>query len=281
MTGFLDELQAAVTAAAERVGPAVIGLGRGWGRGSGVVIADGRVITNAHVLRGEEVAVKRPDGEYALGRVAGLDADLDVAVIDVDTAGAPAVAWEPDDPRGRPARAARVRARRPGRPRPAHDVRPGHRDRPLVPRARAGAASAARSSTRRRCRAAPRAARWSTPRAGCSGSTRCAWRAAWCWRCRRTPPCAPGSTRSGAARRRRGRGSARRSRPPRAARKLRAAVGLPERDGLLVRAVEADSPADARRPAARRPARRRGRAARCTGSTSCSRRSTPPGTRWR
>ena len=40
MTGFLDELQAAVTAAAERVGPAVIGLGRGWGRGSGVVIAE-------------------------------------------------------------------------------------------------------------------------------------------------------------------------------------------------------------------------------------------------
>ena len=80
MTGFLDELQAAVTAAAERVGPSVIGLGRGWGRGSGVVIAEGRVLTNAHVLRGDEVAVRRPDGEVALGRVAGLDADLDVAV---------------------------------------------------------------------------------------------------------------------------------------------------------------------------------------------------------
>ncbi|HYM58426.1 MAG TPA: PDZ domain-containing protein, partial [Solirubrobacteraceae bacterium] len=31
--------------------------------------------------------------------------------------------------------------------------------------------------------------------------------------------------------------------PARAARRLRSAVGLPERDGLLVRAVEADSPA--------------------------------------
>jgi serine protease Do len=31
--------------------------------------------------------------------------------------------------------------------------------------------------------------------------------------------------------------------PPRAARKLRAAVGLPERDGLLVRGVDAESPA--------------------------------------
>ena len=95
MPGFLDELQAAVTAAAETVGPSVIGLGRGWGRGSGVVVADGRVLTNAHVLRGDEVAVKRADGEHALGRVAGLDADLDVAVIEVDTAGAPGIAWDP------------------------------------------------------------------------------------------------------------------------------------------------------------------------------------------
>ena len=37
----LDELQAAVTAAAERVGPSVVGLGRGWGRGSGVVSRTG------------------------------------------------------------------------------------------------------------------------------------------------------------------------------------------------------------------------------------------------
>jgi serine protease Do len=95
MMGFLDELQTAIAAAAERVGPSVVGLGRGWGRGSGVVIAEGRVLTNAHVLRGEEVAVRRADGEVALGRVAGLDDALDVAVIAVDTGAAPAVAWDP------------------------------------------------------------------------------------------------------------------------------------------------------------------------------------------
>jgi serine protease Do len=33
--------------------------------------------------------------------------------------------------------------------------------------------------------------------------------------------------------------------PPRAARRMRAAVGLPERDGLLVRGVESGSPAEA------------------------------------
>jgi serine protease Do len=93
-TGLLAGLEAAVQAVAERVGPAVVGLGRGWGRGSGVVIADGRVLTNAHVLRGEEVAVRRADGEVALGRVAALDDALDVAVVAVDTGGAPAVDWD-------------------------------------------------------------------------------------------------------------------------------------------------------------------------------------------
>lgn len=95
MTGFLDDLQATVTALAEQVGPAVVGLGRGWGRGSGVVVAEGRVLTNAHVLRGEEVAVTRADGEVALGRVAGADDALDIAVIAVDTGAAPVVAWDP------------------------------------------------------------------------------------------------------------------------------------------------------------------------------------------
>src|SRR5215217_6710198 len=96
MTGFLDELQAAVAAVTEQVAPAVVGLGRGWGRGSGVVIGDGHVLTNAHVLRGDEVAVRRGGGEVVLGRVAGADEALDVAVIAVDTGDAPAVAWEPD-----------------------------------------------------------------------------------------------------------------------------------------------------------------------------------------
>ena len=91
--GFLDELQETIGAVRERVGPSVVGLGRGWGRGSGVVIADGRVLTNAHVLRGDEVAVTRGD-DMVMGRVAGVDADLDVAVIAVDTGGAPPIAWD-------------------------------------------------------------------------------------------------------------------------------------------------------------------------------------------
>ena len=104
MNQVLEALQQAVTEAAEKVGPAVVGLGRGWGRGSGVVVAAGQVLTVAHVLRGDEVAVTFADGRTAEGRVAGSDPDLDVAVIAVDTGDVAPVAWEPGDtpPAGSP-----------------------------------------------------------------------------------------------------------------------------------------------------------------------------------
>src|SRR5215204_6529433 len=94
----LEELQQSVASAAERVGPSVVGLGRGWGWGSGVVTAAGTVLTNAHVLRGDEVAVTFADGRTEHGRVAGVDADLDLAAIAVDTGDAPPVAWDPERP---------------------------------------------------------------------------------------------------------------------------------------------------------------------------------------
>ncbi len=92
----LDELRDAVAGAAEAVGPSVVGLGRGWGRGSGVVTAPGIVVTNAHVLRGEEVAVAFADGRTEHGRVAGVDPDLDLAAIAVETGDAPPIGWEPE-----------------------------------------------------------------------------------------------------------------------------------------------------------------------------------------
>ncbi len=96
MTEVLEAIGRAVNEAADKVGPSVVGLGRGWGRGSGVVIAPGQVVTVAHVLRGDEVAVAFPGGDVREGRVLGSDPDLDVAVIGVDTGDAPAVAWAED-----------------------------------------------------------------------------------------------------------------------------------------------------------------------------------------
>ncbi len=89
----LEDIEASVQEAAGRSGPAVVGLGRGWGVGSGVVIAPGRVLTNAHNLRQEETTVTFADGRQASGRVLGSDSDLDVAVIEVDTADLDPVDW--------------------------------------------------------------------------------------------------------------------------------------------------------------------------------------------
>src|SRR5215467_12428570 len=94
---LLEELEAAVQASAERNGPAVVGLGRGWGVGSGVVIAPGRVLTNAHNLRHDETTVTFLDGRQATGKVLGADGDLDIAVIDVDTADVEPVDWPEGD----------------------------------------------------------------------------------------------------------------------------------------------------------------------------------------
>ena len=88
----IEELQTAVADVSERVGPSIVGIGRGT-RGSGVVIAAGKVLTNAHNLRGDEVTVTFADGRSVRGTVAGYDGDGDLTVIDVDTGGASPIEW--------------------------------------------------------------------------------------------------------------------------------------------------------------------------------------------
>src|SRR4051794_17432622 len=97
MTAVLEEIGSAVGEVAERIGPSVVGIGRGWGVGSGVVVADGRVLTNAHNLRRDETTVSFADGRRERGRVTGVDADNDLAVIEVDTGDATPLEWgDPD-----------------------------------------------------------------------------------------------------------------------------------------------------------------------------------------
>jgi serine protease Do len=88
----LDELQTSITSVADRVGGAVVGIGSRL-RGSGVVVADGKVLTNAHNVRGDEVTVSFAGGRTTKGRLAGIDVDGDLAVVNVDTGGAPALEW--------------------------------------------------------------------------------------------------------------------------------------------------------------------------------------------
>src|SRR5436190_20413199 len=89
----LDDIQAGIRQLAEGVGPSVVGIGQRWGVGSGVVLGEGRVLTNAHNVRGDQVTVTFADGRTADGNVAGHDIDADLAVIDVDTGDAPALPW--------------------------------------------------------------------------------------------------------------------------------------------------------------------------------------------
>ncbi|HVF13346.1 MAG TPA: S1C family serine protease [Acidimicrobiales bacterium] len=90
---ILEQLQAATEAVAGRAGGSVVGIGHGWGRGSGVVIGDGLVLTNAHNVHDHEVPLRFGDGRTVVATVAGIDVDGDLAVLSADTAGAPPIEW--------------------------------------------------------------------------------------------------------------------------------------------------------------------------------------------
>src|SRR5258706_13866765 len=90
---ILDEIQTSIRQHAEGAGSSVVGIGQRWGVGSGIVLAEGRGLTNAHNVRGDQVTVTFADGRTAEGSVAGQGIDGDLAVIEVDTGGAPALAW--------------------------------------------------------------------------------------------------------------------------------------------------------------------------------------------
>jgi len=77
---------------------ATVSIGRD-GRGSGVVIAPGFVLTNAHNLRDRSTQVGFADGRHAQGTVAGTDADGDLAVLAVETGDAAPLDWAESPPR--------------------------------------------------------------------------------------------------------------------------------------------------------------------------------------
>src|SRR5215813_12686096 len=90
---ILDEIQTGIRQHAGGAGSSVVGIGQRWGLGSGIVLGEGKVLTNAHNVRGDQVTVTFADGREAEGTVAGQDIDGDLAVIAVDTGAVPALAW--------------------------------------------------------------------------------------------------------------------------------------------------------------------------------------------
>jgi serine protease Do len=237
----IEDIGAAIGDAASQRGGSVVGLGSGWNLGSGVVVAPGRVLTNAHNLRREEVTVTFSDGRRGTGRVAGADPDLDVAVIEVDTAGAEPVTW-PDAPE------------HPGIGEPVIALaNPGGRGL----RATLGfVSSPARSFRGPRGRRIAGAIEHTAPlpRGSSGGPLLDAAGALLGINSVRADGGLILAIPADSELRRRveslGRGEApRRARlgvaiaPPRVARRMRRAVGLPERDGVLIRAVEDGGPA--------------------------------------
>lgn len=83
----------AARAALAAAGPSVVRIGRAPGRGCGVVVAEDRVLTNAHNLRDRTTEVTFADGRAVQGSVAGVDPDGDLVVLEVETAGAPVLPW--------------------------------------------------------------------------------------------------------------------------------------------------------------------------------------------
>ncbi len=101
----IEGIQEAVAAVAAGVGRSVVGVAGRRSAGSGVVVAPGRVLTNAHNLwrpshDGEGVTITFADGRAAQGKPLGVDADADVAVLEVDTTDAPVVTWNGAAPAG-------------------------------------------------------------------------------------------------------------------------------------------------------------------------------------
>lgn len=95
MTAF-DEIQSTISTISRASGLATVGIGRRQ-RGSGVIIAPGHVVTNAHNVRGPSVTITFSDGTLAVGQVAGVDVDGDLAVVAVETGDRQPATWGPPD----------------------------------------------------------------------------------------------------------------------------------------------------------------------------------------
>lgn len=96
MNATLTALNKALAAASAAASAATVSIGRD-GRGSGVVVADGVVLTNAHALRARTTQVRFADGRTVQAEVRGTDPDGDLITLAVDTAGVAPLPWADAD----------------------------------------------------------------------------------------------------------------------------------------------------------------------------------------
>jgi S1-C subfamily serine protease len=96
MTSIVSQLSEVARGVAAATRPAVVRVEGGWRPASGVVVADGTILTNAHNVHGDSVSVTFADGRTVEATVAGVDADGDLAVLRGDTAGVAPIPFAPD-----------------------------------------------------------------------------------------------------------------------------------------------------------------------------------------
>jgi serine protease Do len=93
----ITQIQSEIAELAGKRRAAVVGIGRGWRFGSGTVIARDRVLTAAHHVRPEGVAVSFPGERSTSAELVGVDRDLGVALLEADTSEIEPLAWAPAD----------------------------------------------------------------------------------------------------------------------------------------------------------------------------------------
>ena len=91
----LTDIGAEVRTAADRFGAAVVGVGRGWRVGTGVVIGANRVLTAARHAGDGSASIAFGDGRSADAALAGVDRELGIAVLEVDTGEVEPLDWAP------------------------------------------------------------------------------------------------------------------------------------------------------------------------------------------
>jgi len=89
---MLEELTSAARTVADTAGASVVRLGRGRASACAVVVSDRHLVANAHSVHHETMLVRTSDGRQTEASVVGVDHDGDLAVLEAENLG-PSVAF--------------------------------------------------------------------------------------------------------------------------------------------------------------------------------------------
>ncbi|MDX6637919.1 MAG: hypothetical protein QOJ01_1430, partial [Solirubrobacterales bacterium] len=93
----IDQTGEGIASVAARFGGSVVGVGRGWRVGSGAIVAPGVVLTAARHADPEGTTVTLADGSRVAGEVAGVDRERGIAAVRAETGEAQPLEWAPAD----------------------------------------------------------------------------------------------------------------------------------------------------------------------------------------